>query len=570
MSNLAQEVANAMRPNLADRVVNYFAPVMGVKRMKARATQAIATSFMAAGRGGYTGASLSRRTTGSWIVPSGSADSDSLGDIPTLRNRSRDLLRNSPISAGAVGTVVMNVVGSGLALQSTPEAKRLGWTQEQAVNWAAILESEWRLWAETSFCDVTRTQNFYGLQALCFRSALESGDVFALLPMVAVKGSPYKIRVQIIEADRVANPKRSILDGINLENGNWIYSGIEKDGSGAPVAYHILQQHPGSLEGRGKWKTDRYPAFGEKTGRRNVLHIFDRLRPDQSRGVPYLSPVIEALHQLGRYTDAELMAAVVSGLFTVFVKTPAGEGLNITQSAAAESAGLVTSAGSSTSDPNNQKPLEMGAGLIVDLADGDEIQTADPKRPNTAFDDFVKAVLRQIGAALGLPFEVLVKHFTASYSAARAALLEAWRFYLGRRHWLAHFFCQPVFEAFMDEAVSIGRISAPGYFTDPGLRSAYLSCEWIGDAPGSIDPVKEINAAQKRVELGVSNRAIETMAIMGQVYDTVHAQLVREKQMRVRDGLEPAAGQTAGAPAPEEEEQENNGSDLEKGDREDE
>jgi capsid protein len=43
----------------------------------------------------------------------------------------------------------------------------------------------------------------------------------------------------------------------------------------------------------------------------------------------------------------------------------------------------------------------------------------DPKRPNTALDGFVQAVFQQIGIALGLPFEILVKHFTASYSAAR-------------------------------------------------------------------------------------------------------------------------------------------------------
>ncbi len=50
-------------------------------------------------------------------------------------------------------------------------------------------------------------------------------------------------------------------------------------------------------------------------------------RPGQRRGVPVLAPVIEALKQLGRYTDAELVAAVVSGLFTVFVKQKRQKGL---------------------------------------------------------------------------------------------------------------------------------------------------------------------------------------------------------------------------------------------------
>ena len=52
-----------------------------------------------------------------------------------------------------------------------------------------------------------------------------------------------------------------------------------------------------------------------------MIHIMTRERIDQRRGVPFLAPVIEALKQLGRYTDAELVAAVVSGLFAVFVES---------------------------------------------------------------------------------------------------------------------------------------------------------------------------------------------------------------------------------------------------------
>jgi capsid protein len=125
MSQLMSDVSQAMRPNLVDRVVNYFSPQNRAKRMRARAVQAIAGSFMATSTGGYTGARIERRATSGWFVHSGNADSASLADIPSLRDRSRDLLRNSPLSVGAVGTVVQSVVGSGLALQAKPDAKRL-------------------------------------------------------------------------------------------------------------------------------------------------------------------------------------------------------------------------------------------------------------------------------------------------------------------------------------------------------------------------------------------------------------------------------------------------------------
>ena len=99
---------------------------------------------------------------------------------------------------------------------------------------------------------------------------------------------------------------------------------METDSTGEVVAYNFSKHHPLSYSGTDmEWV--RVPAYGEKTGRRNVIHIMARERIDQRRGVPFLAPVIEALKQLGRYTDAELVAAVVSGMFTVFIEKESPE-----------------------------------------------------------------------------------------------------------------------------------------------------------------------------------------------------------------------------------------------------
>ncbi|XJI81796.1 phage portal protein (plasmid) [Escherichia coli] len=202
-----------------------------------------------------------------------------------------------------------------------------------------------------------------------------------------------------------------------------------------------------------KW--ERIPAYGSKTGRRNILHVMqDFERPGQRRGVPVLAPVIEALKQLGRYTDAELVAAVVSGMFTVFIKTDAPDG-------PVGESGIPQYEQIDNHDDNTQ---EMGNGSIVSLGEGESIDTANPGRPNTAFDGFVVAICRQIGAALELPYELLVKHFTASYSASRAALLEAWKMFRMRRDWMVQSFCQPIYEEWLTEAVAKGRVIAPGFF----------------------------------------------------------------------------------------------------------
>lgn len=476
---MRQALKQASGGNLLDRAINAVAPVWGAKRQQARMFMALA--------GGYTGGARSRRQTREWsYTHAGSADSDALVDLPELRDRSRDLIRNEPLACGALAGTVTSVVGTGLALQSRIDREALGMSEEQAEAWQKNAEREWRLLTDSTAIDATRTHDFYGLQGLVFRSALESGDVLGTTPMRKIPGQPYELCLQIFEADQCSNPDGKI-------DSNELAGGVQLDRWGAPAGYWLADIHPGAINrGRRTWKY--YKAFGERTGRRQVIHLYDKLRPGMTRGVPWLSPVIETLKMLGRYTEAELMAAVISGMFTVFIESERG-GLDPN-----DAGSIAAETGATASD----KDVKMGSGAIVDLAKGEKVQFANPMRPNPAFDGFVMALCRFIGLALELPYEVLIKHFTASYSASRGALLEAWKFYYKRRAWLAQGFCEPVYELFMDEAVAKGRIAAPGYFDDPLMRRAYLGSVWVGDGPISLDPNKDIEAATKRMEACVT------------------------------------------------------------------
>lgn len=500
---------------LADRVVNYFDPIRGARRLRARAFEALT--------GSYYGASKTRRSLKEWTTVNSDADSDTLYDLPTLRDRSRDLIRNAPIATGAIGTALMNVVGTGLKLQSRIDSEFLGMTDDQADEWEDTAERYFRLWAESQECDISRTLNFFGLQTLAFRMTLSDGDGFALLPRIDRKGSPFSLKVNLVEADRVCNKD-------NTPDTEKLIAGVEKDGNtGAPINYHIVNQHPGMVR---VLKKDAFtwqivPAFGAKTGLRNVLHLYDVLRPGQTRGVPYLAPVIEAIKQLGRYTENELMAAVVAGLFTVFIKNETGDvGFDVTS-------GMAEETGATASDDD----LKMGNGNIVGLKDNEDISTASPGRPNSAFDPFVNAVIAQIGAALGIPREVLIRSFNSSYSASRAALLEAWRFFRSRRVWLVGAFCQPVYEVWLYEAVAMGILPAPGFFASEMIRKAYSGAVWCGDSPGYIDPAKEVQPARDRIEANLSTYDEETTLLTGGDFEKNVRQLAKERRALIKAGL---------------------------------
>lgn len=108
-----------------------------------------------------------------WTTQRGlDADTALLPVLPTLQERSQDLLRNNPLAIGAVNTTMTSVVGTGLKLQSRIDREFLGLTDEEADAIESKIEREFRLWSESEFCDIYGQMNFYEIQELAFRQVL--------------------------------------------------------------------------------------------------------------------------------------------------------------------------------------------------------------------------------------------------------------------------------------------------------------------------------------------------------------------------------------------------------------
>lgn len=476
----------------------------------------------------------------------------------TLRQRARMLYMAAPIAASAIKTNRTNVVGVGLKLKSRIDREVLGLTPEQAEVWQKTTEREFSLWANNKIsCDATGMNTFYGLQQLALVSWLLSGDCIGVLKQYkTVPLRPYALRVHLIESDRIATPTNrgginsiNYTTGKNPDNGNIIYDGVEVDNNGMVVAYHIRSTYPFEV-GTSVTKWTRVLAYQEHTGLPNVVHVMDSERPDQYRGVTYLAQVIEPLLQIRRYTESEIMAAVIESFFTAFVKTEAPTDENPFNQVEPDA----------PYEPKGPNEYSMGPGQVNIMAPGEDVTFADPKRPSSGFDNFVKAICTQIGAALEVPVDLLLKQFNASYSASRAALLEAWKAFKMRREWLADDFCRPIYEVWMSEAVARGRIYAPGFFTNPAIRAAYLGSEWLGPSQGQLDPVKEITAEILACGEGFSTHEQSTVRLNGGQWDKNVEQLQRENEKL--GGSEPDPHQTGSStgqePPPDDEGGEDN------------
>lgn len=497
-----------------------------IQKPDAAATQSAGGIAPAPKNKGYgdAGASWQKRALKSFLASSGSAQEDIDQNNDTMRQRARMLYMAAPVAASAIRTNRTNVVGVGLKLKARINPSILGLSLEAADEWERHTEAEFDLWARRKqACDATGVNNFYSLQQLTLMSWLLSGDVFVLIkqrdptPLL-----PYSLRLQVIEADRISTPLKngsyySFFTEGKADNGNKIYDGVEVNPSGAIAAYYIRNTYPHTVSAvRSEWT--RVEAYGAKTGLPNVLQVMDVERPEQYRGVSYLAQVIEPLLQMRRYTESELTGALVESFFTAFITTDS----DVTEMPFNE-AGRPEIA----TDPDE---YELGPGTVNVMKPGESVTFGSPSRPSNGFDAFMRSLCDQIGAALEVPSDLLLKAFNSSYSASRAALLEAWKAFRMRREWFVNDFCRPIYEIWLAEAVARGRISAPGFFTDPLIREAWLGCEWIGPSQGQLDPVKEITAEILACGEGFSTREQSTIRLNGGQWDANVEQIARENQ----------------------------------------
>ena len=503
-----------------------------------------------------------------------SSKSDIDSNLHVLRNRASDEAINTPIGAAAIGTSTLNAIGTGLTLFPRLKHRILGISPDEAREWSRKVRQEFEMWASSKDCDIYRRNNFYDLQYIAYMAYLTDGDSFALFRRKEpTPWMPYSLRLQVLESNRVSNPLLatavpygpSSVEVRNTENGNRIVSGVEVDNDGGIAAYWVSNKVPYDLvdiNGVVQWQ--RVEAFGPRTGMPNILQICHDIRADQYRGVPYLAPVIETLKQVSRYTTAELASAIVKTFFSLF----------FTQSTTSMDVGDVLGSPYGSYDgveDEGQKPIvdvgeyALGAGTLNALPKGVDVKAVDASNAQSTFKPFLDELIKQVGAALNIPSEVLTKAFNSSYSASRAALLQAWDEFKARRVWFARDFCQPVYEAWLTEAVATGRIEAPFFFDDPLIRNAWCNAEWFGPAMSILDPTKDVTGSHLRVIYGLSTREREAAEMTGSDYEDNLAQIAYEKEKMNELGVTETdnVAAAAAAPAPEQGEQEKGGNDNE-------
>jgi len=479
------------------------------------------TNSLSNGRSAYSSADNTQDLK-YWSPSKNNPDKEISSSINNLRYRSRDLYKNSTFGRSALSTLSNNVIGGGLKLQPAINReyiqKKVNLSDDAIDEIEDEIEFHFNNWAKSKESDAEGKQNFYEIQWLSHLSRLMSGDVFATLPIIERKKFPYKLKVQLIESDRVRNPYGTY-DSKDMR------MGIKYGDFSYPEKYYIhndLSINP--LNSRLNGNNKNYievDAFGKKSGRTNILHLFKAERPGQGRGVPLLSSVIETVKHLSRYKEAESTAAIVRSLYNIFIKSKDPD----------QFPGGTRHGGSSSDSEEIDDEIILGVGEVFNLKPDEEIFEANPSRPNPAFESFVNALAKEIGMATDIPYEILVKQFMASYSASRAAKIEFYKFVLTERERFSTGFNNPIYEEFLTLLVLEGIINLPGFINNPFLKMAYCNAFWIGPSMGQIDELKEVNASTKRIDNNQSTYTAEISASSGKSFKRVAKTL--EKELKI-------------------------------------
>jgi lambda family phage portal protein len=435
----------------------------------------------------YEGAAIGRRAS-SWKALHTSENSELMYAIRPLRDRSRDLARNTPHAARMLDILTAHTVGTGIIPVSS--------TGKDSVD--NKVNQLWEDWAHD--CDITGMMNFYAMQALAVRSMIESGEVVIRLvdqEMLDVPGAktPVPTYLQLLESDYIDQFR----DGIYGDQGQVDIGKEERNaakkltrsrlGVGLGqydrfVGLWLFRNHPGELNTI--WQL---PYISDFIGQEHLIHMFKVLRPGQVRGVPWMAPILTTGRDFSDFMDAVNVKARVEACFAAFIKNDDTSDIPTTNMFDATQQSMMQ-----TMDWANPNALSstLEPGMVKSLRAGQDIVFAQPTS-TTQVEPMMIFNLQAMAAGIGCTYDQITGDLRqANYSSLRAGKLDFWRLVKQlQQHTVIPKLCKPVWDRFISRAILSG-----------ALKAGHYPCDWVVPAVEYIDPKKDADAEKNEVRAG--------------------------------------------------------------------
>ena len=304
------------------------------------------------------------------FVQSAREDISSLPRQEILR-RTRYFEKNSGVFAKVLRCLDVNVIGSGIT--PTPTGSDTEWNKAALDYW-----NEW-----VSVADVTEQSDYYKIQSIGYRGQNVDCDSFRRHVFNAA-GRP---AIEVIEAHRCGTGGVDIRD---LESrGFKVVDGVVLDSFRRPAAYLVADDFDGK-------NVSFVPAS-------QMVHLFNRKRAGQYRGISIMHAAILDLHDLDDLQKYEMRAAKDAAAISRIIKTTSG-GATVD----GETIGAPLNVGQNT-DPAQRAAYyrqAIGGEVLIPQA-GDEITQFESKRPSAATSGFWEKLDEKIVQGAGVSYAAL-------------------------------------------------------------------------------------------------------------------------------------------------------------------
>lgn len=489
--------------------------------------------------GAYEGADRFSRELGNYNPPIRSADADMLREKPYADARGRDVVRNDGYAMGATAIHRDSIIGAQYLLNAAPDWKRLGADEVWADEFQQEVESRFTLYAESNdaWIDASRHDSLTGLLRLAITGYVMTGEILASAEWLRGSDRPYSSCVQLIDVDRLCNPN-------NATDTSVLRGGVERDLFGAAQAFHIRDGYPNDyfnyLINAYSWR--RIPAR-KPWGRLQMLHVYERFRPDQTRGISEMVAVMKQMKMTARFQDIVLQNAVVNASYAATIESelPRDMALEIIGADGKNSAENSTAYLTAIADYNaNSKNINLDGVKIPHLFPGTKLQMRPAGTNGGVGTGFEQSLLRHSAAALGLSYEEFSRDFSqTNYSSARAAMSNTWKYMQARKKMVADKFATMIYWLCLEEMINAGDVPMPGKgvsYYEGQNKEAFGKCNWIGASRGQIDELKETQAAVLKMDAGLSSLEQEASKL-GLDWRELLAQRAREQKLATQLGV---------------------------------
>lgn len=430
-----------------------------------------------------------------------SADTAVFAAGTSLREQARWLDENHDLVIGLFDKMEDRVIGAnGIHVEPQP----LNLDGNLHADFASQLSALWAEWSVRP--EVTGMFTRPEAERLLLRSALRDGEVFTQLVRGNVPGLQHSTSVpfslEMLEADYVPF-------SLNSTAGQQIRQGIIINDWGRPTGYRVYKNHPGSLSG---FNTEFKTISAD-----NMLHLAQRKRLHQLRGISLIHGVITRLSDIKDYEESERVAARIAAALGFYIKRGDAQSLGDE---------------GDFSEPGGKRFFDISPGMIYDdLQPGEDLGMVESNRPNVHLHEFRNGQMRAVAAGTRGSYSSIARDYNGTYSSQRQELVESFEGYSVLQQWFVGQHSRPVYRAWLAMALLSGVTIPP----DVDCKSLYNAL-YLGPVMPWIDPGKEAEAWKAIVRGGAGTEAEWTRA-RGKNPQEVKRQRLRETEFNRENGL---------------------------------